>query len=80
MMGGRRHRRGCAWRVVPSRRFAELVGCLVLGLPADVPDGIADPVVAVAQRTLQLVADGMSPAAAYERALAEREPEWGRRR
>ena len=75
-MAGRYHdgripRRGCVWRAVPSRRFLELVGCLVLGAAVDAPDDIAGVAVLVARRTVELVAEGVTPPAAYEMALGD---------
>ena len=77
----RRRRRECVWRAVPSRRFMELVGCLVLGGTVDAPDDVADLAVAVARRTAELIIiEGERPDLAYEQAISELLPEWGRRR
>jgi hypothetical protein len=66
-----KRRRGCVWRAVPERRFAELVGCLILGAAVDAPDDVADAALAVAERTLDLVGRGLNPPQAYQVALIE---------
>ena len=66
------------YRVVPERRLAELVGTLVLGLPVDAPDDMADAVVAVARGTLRLIGCGVAPGVAYERTVRQLLPDWSR--
>lgn len=53
---------------------------MMLGVPVDAPDDVAPVAVAVARRTLELVAGGYGPAAAYEQALVELVPDWASRR
>jgi hypothetical protein len=56
-------------RVGTTRRFSELVGCLMLGAAVAAPDDVAAIALEVAERTLALIDEGLPPRVAYQMAL-----------